>query len=95
MWRDRTKLFIVFLPPLDSTRRQRTNLQLTLLKHRSYISYRQSYSHRPAKRFRFSDGRSAFANGHGSNGGNDDDRRGLLSAVDTHDDDDSGSDVVV
>ena len=94
MWRDRTNLFVVFLPPLDSTRR-RANLQLTLLKHRSYISYRQSYSHRPAKRSRFSDGRSAFANGHGSNGGDDDDRRGLLSAVDTHDDDDSGSDVVV
>lgn len=102
MWRDRTNLFVAPSSSF-STQLQRANRQPTPPNHCSYISYRQSYSHRPAKRSRFTDGRSAFANGHGhgpghghgSNGGDDDDRRGLLSAVDSLDDGDSGSDVVV
>ncbi|CCX32973.1 Similar to t-SNARE affecting a late Golgi compartment protein 2; acc. no. Q9P6P1 [Pyronema omphalodes CBS 100304] len=58
--------------------RDRTNL---------YISYRQSYSHHPAKRQRFTDQHSPFYT--------DDDRRGLLSAVDDPDDVSQNGDAVI
>ncbi|KAF8251364.1 t-SNARE [Wilcoxina mikolae CBS 423.85] len=57
--------------------RDRTNL---------YISYRQSYSHHPSKRARFTDSHSVFAS--------DDDRRGLLSSVDDDDASHNGDAVI-
>ncbi|RMZ74951.1 hypothetical protein DV737_g5576, partial [Chaetothyriales sp. CBS 132003] len=59
MWRDRTNLSVSpSLPPLP---RQRL-LTRSFLLHDSYVSYRQSYAHHPAKRRRFSlDHGNAFA----------------------------------
>lgn len=56
------------------------------MSSRSYISYRQSYSHHPSKRARFTDSHSVFAG--------DDDRRGLLSAVDDDDASHNGDTVI-
>lgn len=63
--------------------RDRTNL---------YISYRQSYSHHPSKRPRFSDTNSAF-----SAASADDDRRGLLSSIgdDDYDSRSNNGDAVI
>ena len=61
---------------------------------RSYISYRQSYAHHPAKKTRygpgpghsFGGGRSSGNARFGGGGGGGEDQQGLLSHADTHDD---------
>lgn len=81
MWRDRTNLYI----PLISI------LLLSQLTPSSYISYRQSYSHHPVKRTRY----TSASDGFGASAGDDDERRGLMSGGGGSGFDDDNGDAVI
>lgn len=63
---------------------------LRAVSHR-YISYRQSYSHHPAKRPRFTPKASAFSLGFNA----DEERRGLISSTDAEDTFSNNGDAVI
>lgn len=67
-WRDRTNLYV----PLLLTR-----INATVLIYSSFISYRQSYTHHPAKRTRF----TGPSNGRFTHEPTDSERAGLMSNV--------------
>ncbi|KAF4300783.1 snare complex subunit [Botryosphaeria dothidea] len=80
MWRDRTNLSVA--PQLSSS----PAIHADFIS--SFISYRQSYSHHPAKRKPLYGGPS---NGYADNAALSDERRGLMSAFD----DDNNGDAVI
>lgn len=79
MWRDRTNLFVM---PKQSGPQAR---ELTQASPR-FISYRQSFSHHPAKKRKFV---GPSANGFSNHGSESDERRGLMSAGAFDDDGDA------